>query len=267
MGLVAAWPRAFGARHIQVAQVVRATLAGVAALMSVTAAQAQSVHNTARHEARTEARTEARNESRSAHDAVQPSGDVMALVKWTQRSADHHNRPFVVVDKINARLFVFDADGRMAEQTPVLLGLARGDESVPGIGKKKYSEIRPEERTTAAGRFVAERGRNLTGEDIVWLDYEAALAIHRIRPNTFQQRLSRFASANPADKRISYGCVNVPVAFFENVIAPMFSRGKAIVYVMPEQQSVARFFGIPEPTQQASLGMPGLSDAAFRDVY
>lgn len=255
MALTAALLRAPGARRMRISLACAAT-----ALVTVTAvpAHAQSLRN--------EMRAETRTDARSGYETAQPSSDVVALVNWAQRSDDNHSRPFVVVDKVNARLFVFDADGRVADQTPVLLGLARGDESVPGIGKKKYADMRPEERTTAAGRFVAERGRNLTGEDIVWLDYEAALAIHRIRPNTFQQRLSRFASANAGDKRISYGCVNVPVAFFENVIAPLFARGKAIVYVMPEQQRVDRFFGFAEPQQQASLGIP-VGNAAVTEAY
>ena len=38
----------------------------------------------------------------------------------------------------------------------------------------------PEERTTPAGRFVAERGQNLRGEDVVWIDYDAAVLMHRV---------------------------------------------------------------------------------------
>jgi hypothetical protein len=63
----------------------------------------------------------------------------------------------------------------------VLLGLARGDVSVPGIGERKISDINPHERTTPAGRFISEPGRNLSGEDIVWVDYDAAVSMHRVR--------------------------------------------------------------------------------------
>ena len=85
----------------------------------------------------------------------------------------------------------------------MLLGLARGDDSVPGIGERKMSEIRPEERTTPAGRFNSEPGINLQGEDIVWIDYDAAVSMHRVRTNNKKERrLERLASAHPEDHRI-----------------------------------------------------------------
>jgi hypothetical protein len=42
------------------------------------------------------------------------------------------------------------------------------------------------------------------------------------------------ASADPRDKRISAGCVVVPVAFFDSVVSPVLGRGEAVVYVLPE---------------------------------
>ena len=80
--------------------------------------------------------------------------------------------PFIIVDKPKARVLAFDADGHLLGASPALLGLARGDDSVPGIGERPMADIRPEERTTPAGRFAAEMGRNANGEDILWVDYE-----------------------------------------------------------------------------------------------
>ena len=39
------------------------------------------------------------------------------------------------------------------------------------------AKIRPHERTTPAGRFASEPGRNTGGEDIVWVDYETQTRI------------------------------------------------------------------------------------------
>ena len=50
----------------------------------------------------------------------------------------------------------------------VMLGLAHGDDSVPGIGQHKLSSITPEERTTPAGRFVASLGNDLGKKNVVW---------------------------------------------------------------------------------------------------
>lgn len=61
----------------------------------------------------------------------------------------------MVVDKLNAKAFVFHSDGLLLGTAAVLLGSAVGDDSVPGIGNRELSSIRPYERSTAAGRFVA----------------------------------------------------------------------------------------------------------------
>ncbi len=94
---------------------------------------------------------------------------------------------------------------------PVLLGVARGDHTVPGIGDKKLSEIKSEERTTPAGRFVAEVGTNARGEDVVWVDYDSAVSMHRVlTTNAKEQRARRLQTPTPNDNRVSYGCINVP---------------------------------------------------------
>jgi hypothetical protein len=171
---------------------------------------------------------------------------VRAVADWTVQTRDNKNLPFVIVDKVNARLFLFDSNGRLKAATSVLLGLARGDVSPPGVGDKKLSLITPAERITPAGRFVASKGIDLGGQDIVWVDYDAAIAIHRasdIKPGpTARDRLARLASASPGNKRISYGCINVSELFYDGFIRPVFSASRGIVYILPEAQSLAATF-------------------------
>lgn len=163
---------------------------------------------------------------------------------WVLDTQDQQGMPFALIDKAAARLHLFDAQGVLQASSPVLLGLARGDHSVPGIGERKLSEILPHERTTPAGRFVSEPGRNLQGEDIVWIEYDTAVSLHRVRANQpSERRLQRLASATAADNRISYGCVNVPAAFYNRHVAPTWGQERAVVYVLPEHQSAASFFG------------------------
>lgn len=178
------------------------------------------------------------------------SKDARYAVQWVLGSNDHQGMPFVIVDKKSARIFMFDARGRILGASPTLLGLAPGDHSVPGIGARPLSQILPDERTTPAGRFLSEPGRNLTGEDVVWFDYDAALAIHRVRPGSAQERRQhRLDTPEAADNRVSLGCVVVPVAFYESVIAPVLGRQRGVVYVLPETRPVAELFG----SQQARL--------------
>ena len=173
-----------------------------------------------------------------------PPPEVRSTADWIARSGDHGGAPFLIVDKRNARLFVFSPDARMVAASAVLLGAARGDDSVPGIGERKISEIQPHERTTPAGRFVAERGRNLQGEDIVWIDYDAAVSMHRVRAkNPRERRLERLATVTASDNRISYGCINVPAVFFDTYVSPVFGATQApIVYILPETRSLQEVF-------------------------
>ena len=105
-------------------------------------------------------------------------------------------------------------------------------------------QIRPHERTTPAGRFLAEAGRNADGEDIFWIDYNAAVSMHRVRTtNPAEHRLQRLASPTPADHRITYGCINVPVKFYNNPIRSTFTGQQGVVYVLPETMSEQALFG------------------------
>ncbi len=171
------------------------------------------------------------------------SDDVRRIADWIASSNDASGHAFVVVDKREAQLYVFDADARLSASTPVLLGSARGDDSVPGIGNRQISAVLPDERTTPAGRFVGERGHNARGEDVIWVDYDAAVSMHRVlTSNPEERRLERLATPTSDDNRISYGCINIPVDFYEAHIQPTFAGAPAIVYVLPEVRSVSEVF-------------------------
>ena len=82
------------------------------------------------------------------------------LATWIARTNDNNDTNFVLIDKKFARIHVFDGDARLVGSSPVLLDGTPGDDSVPGIGTRPIAQVLPQERTTPAGRFVAERGRN-----------------------------------------------------------------------------------------------------------
>ena len=173
-----------------------------------------------------------------------PSSESQKLADWVVDSLDNNKLPFAIVDKVNARIFVFDAQGQIRGASSVLLGLAVGDHSVPGIGQRKLSSIRPEERTTPAGRFVASLDRDIHGQEVLWVDYDTAVSLHPVvKGAPKERRAERLASASPLDKRISYGCINVPVMFYEKVVSPTFTGTFGVVYVLPEIRSVKEVFG------------------------
>jgi hypothetical protein len=177
------------------------------------------------------------------------SDDARTVADWVLQSHDNLGLSFIVIDKANAELFLFDAGGSLRAATPVLLGLGRGDDSPPGIGAQKLAAMKPADQITPAGRFVAGRGLNLAGQDILWVDYDAAISLHRAsdrKPGmTAKSRTDRLASATTLDNRASHGCINVSVPFYDDFIRPAFEGTPGIVYVLPETRSVREQFDIP----------------------
>lgn len=175
-----------------------------------------------------------------------PSEAARRVANWVVTSRDNHGLPFAVLDKTQARVFVFGADARLRGASPVLLGRAKGDDSVPGIGARRLHSIRPEERTTPAGRFDAFPGRDFE-HDVLWIDYDAGISMHRVvHGDPGDRRLERLASPSPRERRISYGCVNVPAAFYDAVVVPTLGAGASVVYILPEVKSLAEVFGISD---------------------
>lgn len=170
--------------------------------------------------------------------------DTQVAAAWVLGQADNQGRPFAIVDKRGAHITVFEADGRLIGGSAALLGIDPGDLSVPGIAHRPPSSLLPGERTTPAGRFEAQPGHNDKGEDIVWIDYDASLAIHRLRPAPpYERRAQRIDSPGSEDNRISLGCIVVPVAFYETVVQPNLGQRRGVVYVLPESQPVQAMFG------------------------
>ncbi len=171
------------------------------------------------------------------------SADARGVANWIAASGDNAGMAFVLVDKKMAKVYVFDAQAQLRGASAALMGSAVGDDTAPGVGKLAIADVKPEQRTTPAGRFVAERGRNARGEDVVWVDYDNAVSMHRVVTQVAsERRLERLASNSAADKRISYGCINLPVAFYDQHIRPTFATQSALVYVLPEVKTVQQVF-------------------------
>lgn len=173
-----------------------------------------------------------------------PSSEVRHVAHWALHSGDSGGLPYLIIDKVNARVFVFDAGGDLQGAQPALLGMGRGDSTVEGNGDLRLAAIRPQDRTTPAGRFVASLDRDMQGREILWVDYDDALALHRVaKGQPSERRAQRLETRSVDDNRISYGCINVPVSFYENVVSPAFTNTAGIVYILPEMSSAREFFG------------------------
>jgi hypothetical protein len=177
--------------------------------------------------------------------------EVRQMADWVVASADNGTLSFVIVDKKDAEVFVFNREGQLLGAAPALLGLAVGDDSTPGIGDKPLSAIAPKDRTTPAGRFVAYLGHESGKPNFLWVDYKDNISMHRVvvgRPR--DHRFQRLATPTPADNRISFGCINVPVAFFERTVLPAFRNTNGFVYILPEIKATrdvfAKYYDVSE---------------------
>ena len=178
-------------------------------------------------------------------DAVTgPSAAAMRVVDWVAASGDNHALPYVIVDKTTASMLMFDAKGKALGTVPVLIGIAVGDDATPGVGSKNLAEIGPAEKTTPAGRFLAKFGRPIGKERILWVDYATSVAIHPIPPGASkkEQRRKRMLSPTFADNRITFGCINVPMASYGKVIRAMFGKKGGYVYILPDTKPLELVF-------------------------
>jgi lipoprotein-anchoring transpeptidase ErfK/SrfK len=170
--------------------------------------------------------------------------EVVHVANWVSHTRNAKKKAFVVIDKKNARMYVFDPVGKLKSSTPVLLGKAVGDHVAPGVGNKPISQLKEDEKTTPAGRFLAQPGKNNHGEDIIWIDYNSAVSMHRLRKvSAEERRAERMATPDISDNRISNGCVNVPHAFYNGILKPTVTRHGAYVYVLPETKTPQQLFG------------------------
>jgi hypothetical protein len=180
---------------------------------------------------------------RAEFQAEAPSADVQHIAVWAVHSGDNKGLPFIVVDKVNAKALAFDSTGRLIESTPVLLGIAVGDKFAPGVATMDMYQTQPWQRITPAGRFFAEEDRNLKGERVLWVDYDAGIAIHKLpAKRTKQRRHERIVSPDPAQHRITYGCINVPPKFYDRVVHRHFGPKGGIVYVLPDSTPLKAVF-------------------------
>lgn len=181
--------------------------------------------------------------AKPAMPPVVRSAEVDRMVQWISAEADNGGLPYIVIDKKVAALFLFDAKGALVAESPVLLGIAPGDDSTPGIGSKSLATIGPAERTTPAGRFLAQLGMAAGQQRVLWVDYATSVALHIVvTSNRKEKRLERLLSPTAEDNRISFGCINVGATLFTKHLSPLFTKRGGVVYILPDTKSMDDVF-------------------------
>jgi hypothetical protein len=200
----------------------------------------------------------ARHAFHGADFAAKPaSADARFVADWVADSGDSRGLPFIILDKRDARVFVFGAEGRLIDSSPVLLGATPGDDSVADIGTRPMASVREDEKDDA-GRTLRRPGRQerIAGRRRLGRLHQRGLDAPCRLVDPKERRLERLASADPADRRISYGCINVPVAFFDTVVWPLLRSTRAVVYVLPEVRDVHEVFAAAYPVPERPRSEP-----------
>jgi hypothetical protein len=165
------------------------------------------------------------------------------VIDWVASSGDNRKLPYVVIDKPAARAFLFDAKGKFLADAPVLIGIMPGDEATPGVGAKSLAEIGPAEKTTPAGRYLAKFGVAAGGTRVLWIDYATSVALHTIPTgNPKEKRRERMLSPEIDDNRITFGCINVPKAFYNGHLRPQFLKKGGYTYILPDTKALEDVF-------------------------
>ena len=202
-----------------------------------------------------------------AHEAalVAASAEVRRVAHWVIVSRDSGGLPFLLIDKVSARVFAFDAAGQLHGSAPALLGLAKGDRML-APNDATMAQMPPSVRITPAGRFVSRLGIASSGKQLLILDYDASLSLHPVVKGTPEERRAeRLGSATAEDNRISYGCINVPPEFFATFVSPAFNHTRGVVYVLPETGAASAVFGF-DPVSAAPQ-TPAMHGTNSRQPY
>ncbi len=172
------------------------------------------------------------------------SAEVKRVAHWVIESRDNVGLPYLLIDKVNAQVFAFTPAGQLKGAAPALLGMAKGDRLI-APNNANMSQMPPQVRITPAGRFVSRLTIDSHGKELLVLDYDASISLHPVVKGTpAEHRAERLRSATSQDNRVSFGCINVPVAFYSTIVSPSFTGTKGIVYVLPETGPASALFGL-----------------------
>jgi hypothetical protein len=183
-------------------------------------------------------------------------------------AAQKSGKGFIIADKPNGMIHLFNADGSLLAQDTALYGKDVGDSIA---GQKASLEGGP--KVTPAGQFelgimpsndyAGGFGLTLQGtdqpltspENLAKKRFNSTVAVHAAYlGDVNERRLDRLASKSAKDNRISYGCINTSHDLFINKIKPnakSFDGG--MIFVLPDNpQFLAEKGQLPTPPTQVA---------------
>jgi len=230
--------------------------------------------------------------ARMSPAAQQAYANIMPAI---QADLQKNNKLFVLTDKPNARVFVFDANGQPILDKKVLLGLQTGDYYKGNPEKLKSNRVTP------AGLFTmglrdAKRGVTETGGDeratAGDYDFGKVFVLDKAAPNgaysvtlfhsvytkmsDAQARQKALAKDSPEDSRYSFGCINVDKTTYKFLLDNYEKQmDGAKLFIVPDNPNTVMDFvrgkavkagdltrqAAPEVTREVTKTVPGTPSA------
>ena len=98
------------------------------------------------------AKSKAKAKPAAVEAPIEAPATVSRMAYWVTRSGDNQAMPFAIIDKAAAKVFVYDADGKMLGGTAALIGLTPGDDAVGYPARGPHHARRPLPGRLRAGR-------------------------------------------------------------------------------------------------------------------
>lgn len=182
----------------------------------------------------------------------------MAQSVFTEMAATAQisGKGFIIADKPNGMIHVFDKDGNVIAQDTALYGRDVGDvlgsassleggKKVTPAGKYALEAVKLRDGGTYAGGYTLD----LVGTN----DGTGTIAIHAAYlGNVNEKRLERLASPDVKDNRVSYGCINTSHKTFLDKIIPNINKlDGGMVFVLPDSPETFSMPAAPTAPQPA----------------
>lgn len=157
-------------------------------------------------------------------------------INWVVQKKDHRGKNFVVADKDAGKIYVVSPSGKILNTQNAIFGRGKGNTNA--------------DFNTPSGRFflhkvtkehLSRKNQKIYGDSLLTLHNPETgkalvqpsggyVAMHRVLNK--EGRLNALSTPTASDNYISFGCINVPTAFYDSAVDGL---DNAMVYVLDHQ--------------------------------
>ncbi len=158
------------------------------------------------------------------------------------------NRGYLVLNKSNATLDIFNKENKLGISTVAGFGKDKGDSPNTSYEYDRGSMTTPAGvylmSNASSKKDIEEYGKlQFSMFGISVLGDKVFLGLHQTYSGhgELEKRTAKLASENVEDNRFSNGCINVDEGYFKRVIKKEFIGDGELIFVLPDDESSAEF--------------------------